>query len=325
MSEAVGPTSFYGTYFQQVRVLERLLPTRASNRWLLSMPEEPSHTENLLYLGCNVLRTPNLAEDLIAVLDDLGVDYRAVGGPTFCCGAVHRGRGDIKPSERLFSRSMSLFDCFTPRRLIEWCPSCEEQLDWMLNNEGSAEFSVQHATEFLLEEFTGGSSLGEVGLRVAVHAHTTTERSVRETASALALLRLIPGLHVEQLPADPLLGAHCSSTGCVAKLGRSEYERIIDGEILGAERTQCDAIVSIYHSCHRELCRRSRGRMPVLNYSSLVCKALGLPTHEDRYARYMRPGGLEAAREELMPRVNELNLSERLVDEVLVREFGTPQ
>jgi len=53
----------------------------------------------VLYLGCNVLRTSHLVQTVIAVFDLLGIDYVAVGGPTYCCGIVHHQQGTAPPAQ----------------------------------------------------------------------------------------------------------------------------------------------------------------------------------------------------------------------------------
>lgn len=45
--------------------------------------------ELLLYLGCNVLRTAHLVKTGVAVLEAMGFDFNAAGGPAHCCGMAH--------------------------------------------------------------------------------------------------------------------------------------------------------------------------------------------------------------------------------------------
>ena len=40
----------------------------------------------VLYLGCNILRTPDVAADVVTVFRALGLDFIAVAGVQFCCG-----------------------------------------------------------------------------------------------------------------------------------------------------------------------------------------------------------------------------------------------
>jgi Fe-S oxidoreductase len=316
-------SKFYGNYFRSVRVLEQLMRTDSERRWLLAMPHgQPTQTENVVYLGCNVLRTANLAEDLADVLDALQVNYTAVGGPAFCCGVIHRRMGDIEPSSKMFSRTMMLFDTFKSHRIINWCPSCEDQMDHMVDDFSTLPFDVQHATGFLLPRIAGASSLTPVPMRVSLHTHGGTDRSDRATNDAEQLLAAIPGLDVTALPSDPEIEAHCSSTGCVRRLGRQRYSQIIEKQIAEALDNQSDAIVSIYHSCHRELCKQAGDRLPIINYTALLARTLGKIPHDDRYARYVRPGGLDAALKELAPRIRDLGLRADTAREVLQREFA---
>jgi hypothetical protein len=80
----------YGEYFRGSTVLGELLRTEENPSWLTRIPLDPPKTKNLVYLGCNVFKTVHLVETLCKILDNLNVDYKAVGGPAFCCGIVHR-------------------------------------------------------------------------------------------------------------------------------------------------------------------------------------------------------------------------------------------
>src|SRR5262249_2722445 len=83
----------YAKYFGEIR-LTHDLTTRADERtWRLTAPEaRPAQKSIVLYLGCNVLRTSHMIRTATAIFDHLGLDYIAVGGPTYCCGiGAHRG------------------------------------------------------------------------------------------------------------------------------------------------------------------------------------------------------------------------------------------
>ena len=44
--------------------------------------------ETVLYLGCNILRTPHIAKQVVDVFSHLKLDFIAVGGAQYCCGIV---------------------------------------------------------------------------------------------------------------------------------------------------------------------------------------------------------------------------------------------
>ena len=54
----------------------------------------------VMYLGCNVLKTPHIALLCLEVLDRLGARYKVFAGPAYCCGVIQYRAGDAKTSGR---------------------------------------------------------------------------------------------------------------------------------------------------------------------------------------------------------------------------------
>jgi heterodisulfide reductase subunit B len=71
-----------------------------------------------------VLRTSHLVRTVTAVFDLLGLDYVAVGGPTYCCGIVHHQQGDTAAAAGMNQRTVELFQRYRPQEVVMWCPSC---------------------------------------------------------------------------------------------------------------------------------------------------------------------------------------------------------
>lgn len=66
--------------------MKRLQIPAGAIRWLERWePLERPH-QIVLHLGCNILPTPDLAADVVAVFEALGLDFVAVAGVQFCCG-----------------------------------------------------------------------------------------------------------------------------------------------------------------------------------------------------------------------------------------------
>jgi len=53
-----------GDYYRAITMLEKVLVAGDERRWLLKMPDSPPATENLIYLGCNILKTLHLVQTL---------------------------------------------------------------------------------------------------------------------------------------------------------------------------------------------------------------------------------------------------------------------
>lgn len=309
-----------GDYYRAITMLEKLLLGSGERSWLVQMPEDVPPARNVIYLGCNILKTLHLVQTLTLILDALGADYQAVGGPAFCCGISHRRNGNLDSARRIFDRSHRGFEAFQPATLVNWCPSCEERLHEMVPDLSTLPYNVVHFTEFLSGLLDQVEWRQEVPLRVVLHAHYGSEDSDRETAFARDILSRVPGLELLELADAPELGAHCSAQR-VAGLSRPRFRQLIEGQMAAAQSAGADAIVSVYHSCHRELARYAAGKVQVLNYTTLVARGLGLPEPPDRYQHYLNQD-FEAVRAELLPLAEAKGIRPDIADRVLRAEFA---
>jgi Fe-S oxidoreductase len=254
------------------------------------------------------------------LLDSLGVDYLAVGGPAFCCGISHRRLGQLDAGKRIFDRSQQGFEAFQPGTMVNWCPSCEERQHEMVPDLSVLPYEVMHFTQFLTVLLAKVEWKRRSPLKVALHAHHGSDNSERETAFAAQILASIPGLELLELSGCPELGAHCSAQR-VSGLGRPHFRELIEAQLAQARELGAQAIVSVYHSCHRELARYAGGQLEVLNYTSLVARALDLPEPEDRYQRYLNQD-FESVAAELLPLAEAEGIRQDIAERVLRAEFA---
>src|SRR3989442_9396377 len=103
-----------------------------------------------------------------AVFDRLGLDYVAVGGPTYCCGIVHHQQGDAAAGDGMARRTLELFKRYEPDEVVMWCPSCIYFYDEVMHAEGP--YRVRHTTEFLLAQVPRMAFTARTERAVAVHA-----------------------------------------------------------------------------------------------------------------------------------------------------------
>jgi len=81
----------YGAYYQRVQDSKKMQIPRERISWIERFEPPERAYEVVLYLGCNILRTPDIAADVTWVFDRLGVDFVAAAGVQFCCGITwHR-------------------------------------------------------------------------------------------------------------------------------------------------------------------------------------------------------------------------------------------
>ena len=110
-------------------------------------------------------------------------------------------------------------------------------------------------------------------MRVALHRHS----GVAGIAEAvLDMLQAVPGIEIVDL-AQPSVGLQSASMAVLPDYKR-ELQR---AELEAAHRAGIDALVTIYHSDHRELCAHERDQpFRILNVLEVLGESMGLHRHD---------------------------------------------
>src|SRR5256712_12411986 len=183
----------YGQYFGEITLTHDLTTLPGERTWRLAPPgRDVAAHEIVLYLGCNVLRTSHMIRTITAIFDRLGLDYIAVGGPTYCCGIVQHRSGDAQAPEDINLRTIEYFERYSRRESVMWCPSCIDFSDEV--KQRKMPVPTRHAAEFLASKLPEIAFTHRVDARVALHAHAQNEARRREAAAGRALLEAVPGL-----------------------------------------------------------------------------------------------------------------------------------
>ena len=257
-------------------VLERLGQKSAS---VSATPEPPDF---VFYTGCNVLKTPHIALLALDIMDVLGIRYQVMGGPSHCCGIVQLRPGDLEMSGRMGTNSIDKLSHSKSGQVISWCPSCyvqytETTLPALERQRGARPFEMMPFMRFLgarLDRLTPHLR-NAVPLRVALHRHPGVAGVIE---AAETILGAVPGITLVDLkqPAIGLQGVNLSVL--------PEFKRELTlNEFQAARDADIDALVTVYHSEHRELCAHERDwPFRIVNLLELVGMSMGLKRH-DRY------------------------------------------
>jgi Fe-S oxidoreductase len=274
----------YGKYFGDIKLTQDLTTRPADRTWRLAPPEaQPEPHKIVLYLGCNVLRTSHMIRTVTAVFDRLGVDYIALGGPTYCCGIVHHQQGDVDAGAGMGKRTLDLFRRYQPEEVVMWCPSCIYFYDEVVH--ADMPFRVRHTTEFLLDRLPEFAFTTPVTANVAVHAHAVGEARQREARACRALLAGVPGVRIVELESEPRFGRSCAPA-IPQSLGQDVWDGLVRDEIERARAVGADTLACIYHGCQRMICGfEADGRLTIEHYLSVFARALGIE-FEDTFKKY---------------------------------------
>jgi len=289
----------YKAHFGEVTLTQDLMSRRDERRWRLTPPPASGeHHDIVLYLGCNVLRTSHMVQTVTAIFDRLGLDYVAVGGPSYCCGIVHHGQGDTEAAAGMSRGTLKLFERFSPREVVMWCPSCIYFYDEVQHL--TLPFPFRQAAEFLVEQLPRLSFTREVRQRVSLHYHVQNDARRREGAAGRRLLEAVPGLTFVPVEPEARFGRICTA-GVQGELGRPVWDGLVRDEIARAHAAGADTLATIYHGCQRLICGfEANAPVTIEHYLSVFARALGIE-FEDTYKRWMLSGDPEAIMAEASP------------------------
>jgi heterodisulfide reductase subunit D len=257
-------------------VLERLGQKSASVATPADAPDF------VFYTGCNVLKTPHIALLALDIMDALGISYQVMGGPSHCCGILQLRPGDVEMSGRMGTSTAEKLSQSKSGQVISWCPSCyvqftETTLPTIERQRGARPFEMVPFMRFLdgrLDQLTPHLRQ-RVEMRVALHRHPGVA-GVMEAAATI--VQAIPGITLVDLK-QPAVGLQSVSVGVLPAFKRE----LQLNELRAADEADIDALVTVYHSEHRELCAHERDwPFQIVNLLELVGASMGLQ-RRDRY------------------------------------------
>lgn len=249
----------------------------------LLQPPRAREAEVVFYLGCNAIRTPHILFNAMYVLDALEVDYEVLGGPAACCGIIHsKWEGDLKTGGQVTSATLRRFGEFKPKKVLNWCPSCELHIGETIKGYRETSFDFDHITKYLVERETElkARMTTPVEMRVLLHAHTGMAELGENVAR---LLRAIPGLTL----VDTLLEAGYTCGGSGADRSPAQKAHLRAGTLQRVAACDADALVSLYHGCHMQLADAGREHgFQVVNFTDLLVRSLGGTPRTDALEAY---------------------------------------
>jgi heterodisulfide reductase subunit D len=257
-------------------VLERLGQKSASVAAPAAAPDF------VFYTGCNVLKTPHIALLALDIMDVLGISYQVMGGPSHCCGILQLRPGDVEMSGRMGTSSIDKMSQAKSGQVISWCPSCyvqftETTLPTIERQRGVRPFEMTPFMRFLdgrLAELIPHLRQ-RVDMQVALHRHPGVAGVMEAAAN---IVQAIPGITLVDLK-QPAVGLQSVSVGVLPAFKRE----LQLNELRAARDAGIDALMTVYHSEHRELCAHERDwPFRIVNLLELVGASMGLQ-RRDRY------------------------------------------
>lgn len=304
-----------------VRVLSQLqlTPDQLQRLGQIRGGVEAENPDIVFYTGCNVLKTPHIVLLCLDILDALGVSYRVMGGPAYCCGVIQFRTGDLEGFDRMSGRTIDKLAQANKSEVLSWCPSCQVHLGEVAMETGASDggspFDLNSFVVYLAGRLEDLKPLmtRRVEKRVGLHEHPGVGGI---TEAAQSLLEAVPGLEFVELE-QPRVGYMCNVINSLP-----DYKRDYHAEQLAAaEAAGIDTLAGIYHVCHRELCSHERDwPFEIVNFMELLGESMGI-SHPDLFKRLKLMQDVDAIIADSAHMITEYNMDLDDVREVVVKNL----
>jgi heterodisulfide reductase subunit D len=292
----------YSAYYRRLQEIKKLQMPAESICWTEQYRQPERSYDVVLYLGCNILRTPDVAADVVAVFRALGLDFIAVAGVQFCCGITWDRAGDIAKGSTISDLTIDRLGSYKAGTVVHWCPSCDVHFSDVVTGRDckTIPFDVTDAAAFL----AGLSRRGKIPWRhpvrgrAALHCHVGREnhpagqrRARADEENVSYLVSQIKELQFRGVVRAPAEYDYDCGPGSL-RIERERWLAIRDEQVAAARRLDADTLVTVSHACQREWCDISDRTLVVRNYISLVAESLGCARNyeSDPLGRLKRSG-----------------------------------
>jgi heterodisulfide reductase subunit D len=305
-----GAASFRAVSKSQ-RVLSRL--QLDPNTLARLQPEpRPSRDESkpdvTFYTGCNVVKTPHIVLLCLEILDAMGFSCEILGGSSACCGINHFRTGDGETAGRAGLSALNQIEARHATANLSWCPSCQAQFDDVIlpthrlmtgrDDVGMTPFFV-----FLESNLDRLRPLfkHDVRKRVALNERPGTPDVVRAVERLLSEISGIELVHLD-VPRAGLMSTYLT-------VAPKFKERLRVAEFAAAERAGVTTLATIFHGCHRELCKYENGvSFEIINVVEIIGESIGIGV-ADTYKKLALAGSIDEALQTCVPLMAEHGLS----------------
>lgn len=246
------------------------------------------------WLGCHVLRHSDLIRTSVEILKRIGVEARTVGGPKYCCGTIKDM--NLRAATSMGQGAVKRFNKFGNDHVVNYCPSCQTHLDDFISETIDLDFDYSPFVQFLHRH---KADLAQqisrpINRRVALHLHSGFQAKAPINRMATELLMLIPGLDiVEHDIRTP--GIHCTG----AQVALPGMGRDMENSLRRLRNEYAvDDVVTIFHSCQRQLCiHDGLDGLRLVNFIKVLGTAMGIELGDDVYGEWKNAGDEARIRE----------------------------
>ena len=234
-----------------------LPPLQPAANFSSEITQSPSRGRIALFTGClgSTLEQTTIQASLV-ILQRLGFAVELVEGQT-CCGALARHAGETEMALALAQQNLQAFDPGQVEAILYTASGCGAHLmkypdlPWPQASQQTTARAfgdkLQEITAFLAQlDWPEHIPLRTTGARIAVHEPCSQKNGLRQSNSAMSLLRKIPGLKIQALPGNDCC---CGAAGSYM-LSQPEMAQTLRTEKLqGLSQLAPDLLVTTNPGC----------------------------------------------------------------------------
>ena len=273
------------------------LTTKPEQKFWLNKPDErPGPKDYVVFLGCASPSYRGMMKILKCILDNMEIDYVALGGGNPCCGGSTESSGYLTEANKKRNGLIEAMVVYRPKQIIVFCPTCYFRLTKLWGSEATIpdEIKVVHISHFLTENLDKLKFVKKINKKVAHFDTCKMGRMCGEYKAPNKVLQALPGIDLVDV-------TDVREYGCCGG-GSRYYPAMADAiERRTMDRFQesgADVVVSTCEYCHKNFLRISENySFELMQLLDLVGEAMGLQI-EDKIKKYIKYHDPERVMEE---------------------------
>jgi heterodisulfide reductase subunit D len=272
------------------------------------------------YIGCNVGKTPHIVLLCVEILQAMGFSCEIIGGSSACCGINQFRAGDGETAGRAGLTALSQIEAKQATTNVSWCPSCQAQFEDIILPAhqlmtGRDDFSLTPFFVFLERNLDKLRPLfkHDIRKRVSINERPGRPDVLRAVERLLSEISGIELVHLD-VPRAGLMSSYLT-------VAPKFKERLRAAEFEAAERADVTTLATIFHGCHRELCKFENDvSFEIVNVVEIIGESIGIRV-ADTYKKLALATSIEEALQQSAPLLAEHGLNPDEARDALIADL----
>jgi heterodisulfide reductase subunit D len=272
------------------------------------------------YIGCNVGKTPHIVLLCVEILQAMGFSCEIIGGPSACCGINQFRAGDGETAGRAGLTALSQIEAKQATTNVSWCPSCQAQFEDIILPAhqlmtGRDDLSLTPFFVFLERNLDKLRPLfkHDIRKRVSINERPGRPDVLRAVERLLSEISGIELVHLD-VPRAGLMSSYLT-------VAPKFKERLRAAEFEAAERADVTTLATIFHGCHRELCKFENDvSFEIVNVVEIIGESIGIRV-ADTYKKLALATSIEEALQQSAPLLAEHGLNPDEARDALIADL----